>query len=102
MGGAASRRPSAITAPARHVPQPLRDAPDRLKNGKILRAAMGDDVIEHCLHTGRWEQMEYDRRATGLGSEAGIRTDVAGRKEARRPCIVGGCRAGLAETTVSY
>ena len=25
---------------------------------------MGDDVIEHYLHTGRWEQMEYDRRVT--------------------------------------
>jgi hypothetical protein len=39
MAGAASRRPFAVTAPARHIPQTMRDAPDRLKNGKILRAA---------------------------------------------------------------
>ena len=24
----------------------------------------GDAVIEHYLHTGRWEQLEYDRRVT--------------------------------------
>jgi len=30
----------------------------------LLRKAMGDEVIEHYLHTGRWEQFEYDRRIT--------------------------------------
>jgi glutamine synthetase len=30
----------------------------------LLRNAMGDEVIEHYLHTGRWEQFEYDRRIT--------------------------------------
>jgi glutamine synthetase len=49
---------------ARHIPKTLRDALDKLKRGKILRAAMGDEVIEHYLHTGAWEQMEYDRRVT--------------------------------------
>ncbi len=29
-----------------------------------LRAAFGDEVIEHYLHTGRREQLEYDRRVT--------------------------------------
>ena len=29
-----------------------------------LRTPDGDAVIEHYLHTGRWEQLEYDRRVT--------------------------------------
>ena len=31
---------------------------------KMLRAAFGDGVVEHYLHTGEWEQFEYDRRVT--------------------------------------
>lgn len=49
---------------ARHIPKTLREALEKLKRGKILRAAFGDEVIEHYLHTGEWEQMEYDRRVT--------------------------------------
>jgi glutamine synthetase len=30
----------------------------------MLRAALGDAVVEHYLHTGEWEQLEYDRRVT--------------------------------------
>jgi glutamine synthetase len=49
---------------AREIPKTLRDALARLDESEILRAAMGDEVIEHYLHTGGWEQMEYDRRVT--------------------------------------
>ena len=49
---------------ARHIPRTLREALDELKRGNILRAAFGDEVIEHYRHTGAWEQMEYDRRVT--------------------------------------
>ncbi|UCD12600.1 MAG: glutamine synthetase, partial [Nitrospinaceae bacterium] len=49
---------------ARHIPQTLRDALDRLRRGKILKEAFGKEVIDHYLHTGEWEQMEYDRRVT--------------------------------------
>ena len=49
---------------ARHIPKTLREALDLLDNSKILRQAFGDDVIEHYLHTGKWEQMEYDKRVT--------------------------------------
>lgn len=49
---------------ARHIPRTLRDALERLDKSEILRSAFGDDVIDHYLHTGRWEQMEYDRRVT--------------------------------------
>lgn len=30
----------------------------------MLRNAFGDDVIDHYVHAGRWEQEEYDRRVT--------------------------------------
>jgi len=47
-----------------NVAKTLRDALNGLENSKVLRAALGDDVIEHYLHAGRWEQSEYDRRVT--------------------------------------
>ncbi|MGI9465476.1 MAG: glutamine synthetase family protein, partial [Aestuariivirgaceae bacterium] len=47
---------------AREIPGTLRAALDELDGSKMLRAAMGDEVIDHYLHAGRWEQVEYDRR----------------------------------------
>jgi glutamine synthetase len=46
------------------VPKTLREAIRLLDGSKVLRAAFGDDVIEHYLHAARWEQSEYDRRIT--------------------------------------
>lgn len=46
------------------VPRTLRDAIVALDNSKMLRETLGDDVVEHYVHTARWEQMEYDRRVT--------------------------------------
>ncbi|MEM9683151.1 MAG: glutamine synthetase family protein [Pseudomonadota bacterium] len=46
------------------VPKTLRDALSALDGSAVLREAFGDEVIEHYLHTGRWEQSEYDRRVT--------------------------------------
>ncbi len=48
----------------REIPKTLREALALLDGSTVLRAAFGDDVIEHYLHTGRWEQLEYDRRVT--------------------------------------
>ena len=48
----------------REVPKTLREAIELMDKSKMLRAAFGDDVIEHYLHTARWEQLEYDRRVT--------------------------------------
>ncbi len=31
---------------------------------KMLREALGGDVVEHYVHTAQWEQFEYDRRIT--------------------------------------
>ncbi len=51
-------------ADARAVPATLREALAELDRSEVLRAAFGDDVIEHYLHAGRWEQQQYDRRIT--------------------------------------
>jgi len=48
----------------REVPKTLRDATALLDKSKMLRAAMGDDVVDHYVHTAEWEQFEYDRRVT--------------------------------------
>jgi glutamine synthetase len=46
------------------LPGNLRDALTALEKSDTIRAAFGDDVVEHYLHTGRWEQFEYERRVT--------------------------------------
>jgi len=48
----------------REIPKTLREAITEMEKSKMLRATFGDEVVEHYLHTARWEQMEYDRRVT--------------------------------------
>jgi glutamine synthetase len=48
----------------REIAKTLRAAIDLMDKSKMLREAFGDDVVEHYLHTARWEQFEYDRRIT--------------------------------------
>ena len=48
----------------REIPSTLRAATDEMNGSKMLRAAMGDDVIDHYVHAAKWEQFEYDRRVT--------------------------------------
>jgi glutamine synthetase len=48
----------------REIPATLRDAAAALDGSAMLRAAFGDDVIDHYVHATRWEQSEYDRRVT--------------------------------------
>jgi glutamine synthetase len=48
----------------REVPKTLREASDLMRKSKMLRAALGDDVVDHYVHTAEWEQFEYDRRVT--------------------------------------
>jgi glutamine synthetase len=48
----------------REVPKTLREAIETMRKSKMLRAAFGDDVIDHYVHTAEWEQFEYDRRIT--------------------------------------
>ena len=46
------------------IPKTLREATETMARSKMLKAAFGEDVVEHYVHTARWEQLEYDRRIT--------------------------------------
>ncbi len=48
----------------REVPKTLRVATRLMDRSKMLRAALGDDVVDHYVRTAEWEQSEYDRRVT--------------------------------------
>ena len=48
------------------VPKTLRDATMALDKSKLLRGVFGDAVVDHYVHTARWEQAEFDRRVTDL------------------------------------
>ncbi len=48
----------------REIPKTLREALALLDESEVYRSAFGDDVVDHYLHTGNWEQAEYDRRVT--------------------------------------
>jgi glutamine synthetase len=49
---------------SREIPGTLRAATEALRHSKMLRAAMGDAVVDHYVHAAEWEQFEYDRRIT--------------------------------------
>lgn len=46
------------------IPSTLRDAMETLKGSKMLRDAMGDDVIDHYTRAAEWEIDEFDRVVT--------------------------------------
>jgi glutamine synthetase len=46
------------------IPKTLREATACLDGSLLLRAALGDAVVDHYVHTAKWEQFEYDRRIT--------------------------------------
>ncbi len=56
----------------REIPKTLRDARALLDGSRFLRGAMGDDVIDHYVHTADWEQFEFDRRITDLELKRGF------------------------------
>ena len=49
---------------AREIPRTLRAAADAAEGSAMLRAALGDAVVDHYVHAARWEQAECDRRVT--------------------------------------
>lgn len=51
-------------AGVREIPKNLREAADLLKGSQMLRAAMGDDVVDHYHHAAQWEIAETDRVVT--------------------------------------
>jgi len=49
---------------AREIPHTLREAADLAEASGWLRAALGDDVVDHYVHAARWEISEMDRVVT--------------------------------------
>lgn len=54
----------AYTGDTGMIPQNLRDAMATLKGSGMLRAAMGDDVVDHYTRAAEWELEEFDRVVT--------------------------------------
>ena len=46
------------------IPNTLRAATEVLRNSSMLRAAMGDAVVDHYVRCAEWEQEEFDRVVT--------------------------------------
>ena len=57
-------RGDAYGGEGREIPKTLRDATAALDGSAMLRAAFGDEVIDHYVHAAKWEQFESDRRVT--------------------------------------
>jgi len=51
-------------AEAREIPRTLRDAAAALRGSAMLRAAFGDDVVDHYHTAAQWEIAELDRVVT--------------------------------------
>ncbi|WP_227269362.1 glutamine synthetase family protein [Roseobacter weihaiensis] len=51
-------------AKAQDIPQTLRAATETLRGSKLLREAMGEDVVDHYTRCAEWEQEEFDRVVT--------------------------------------
>ena len=51
-------------ADAREIPRTLPAAAEALEGSAMLRAAMGDLVIDHYVRAARWEQEDFDRQVT--------------------------------------
>ncbi len=51
-------------ADVREIPKTLREAAALMHGSTMLRAAFGDDVVEHYHHAAQWEIAEMDRVVT--------------------------------------
>ena len=51
-------------ADAREIPKTLRESANLLQGSAMLRAAFGDDVVDHYTRAARWEIEEHDRVVT--------------------------------------
>lgn len=49
---------------AAYIPTNLRDATETLRGSQMLRAAMGDDVVDHYVRMAEWEQEAFDASVT--------------------------------------
>ena len=56
----------------REIPKTLREATRLLDESDFLRKVLGNDVVDHYVHTAEWEQFEFDRRITDLELKRGF------------------------------
>lgn len=49
---------------AREIPRTLREATETMRKSKMLRAAFGDDVVDHYTRAAEVEQEDFDRVVT--------------------------------------
>ena len=49
---------------AQHIPSTLRESTETLRGSKMLREALGDDVVDHYVRCAEWEQEEFDKAVT--------------------------------------
>ena len=56
----------------REIPKTLREASELLHGSAMLRAAFGDDVVEHYHHAAQWEIAETDRVVTDFELQRGF------------------------------
>ena len=54
------------------IPKTLREATELADGSEFLRAALGNDVVDHYVHAAKWEQNEYDRRVTDWEIQRGF------------------------------
>ena len=56
----------------REIPKTLRGAIEALDGSAMLRAAFGDDIVDHYVHAARWEQAQCDRHVTDWDLKRGF------------------------------
>lgn len=56
----------------REIPHTLRDATDIARGSKMLRAAFGDEVIDHYVRAAEWEQESFQRHVTDWEIQRGF------------------------------
>lgn len=57
-------RGDAYSGEGREIPKTLPAATAALRDSEMLRAAFGDDVVNHYVHAAEWEQSEFERHVT--------------------------------------
>ena len=60
------------TPNARMIPETLREATQLLDQSAMLRAAFGNEVIDHYVHTAKHEQAQFDRAVTDWEVQRGF------------------------------
>ena len=71
----------------REIPKTLRDATTALDGSRILREALGDEVVDHYVRAARWEQAEYDKAVTDWESCAASSGPEDGKRWPRSPAF---------------